>query len=63
MASETVQGNLQKLNLVCKISSVTKAASSPEQVAGKQAKGIVAARSEGKKLLLSNDQTKSDIIK
>ncbi len=68
MATEKAQGKLHRLSLVCKIGSAGASeggSASKEQVgpASKRAKGIVVPRAEGRKLILSNEQTKTDIIK
>lgn len=68
MSSEKAQGKLHKLNLICKISSVSNVNASPSSKdqlkdAQKRAKGAVFARADGKKLILTNEQTKTDIIK
>ncbi len=68
MSSEKLQGKLERLSLVCKIASGgtspgTPAAVSGKSLSSKKTKGTVAARADGKMLVLSNEQTKTDIIR
>ena len=67
MSSEKTQTKLQKINLVCKISSGSSvpppANNKEKQLSKRSTKGVVIAKPDGKKLLLSNEQTKADIIK
>ena len=62
---EKASAKLQKLSLVCRIGSVVPTQSpTPQPVGGsKKAKGLVAPRLEGKSLVLSNEQTKTEFIK
>ena len=59
----TSQSRLHKISIVCKIVQSPLQQANPVPSPSKRPKGTVFARSEGKRLLLTNDQAKTDIIK